>query len=166
MAASIARLPWVLPATILWDHFDWQAYAETPVLKNCLSHFVRILFFWVDYCRAAIAQCLDRRDVKWLIYPLSSINDHITLMPARPAFSDLPLNKEEPLFSAWGLWGKNDELGTLNFLTEEVVRSAASEIEEGIRINLNWTFGEPSRPCFGRQRCEHKVLNSFRFVLT
>jgi hypothetical protein len=78
-------------------------------------------------------------------------------MQPRPAFSDLPLNKGDPHLSAWGLWGPNDELGTLNFLTEEVVRSAAAEIKVGIRINLNWTFGEPSRPCFGRQQCEHKV---------
>jgi hypothetical protein len=101
-----------------------------------------------------------------MAYRLSSINDHITSMPSRPAFSELPLNKGDPLFSAWGLWGKTDELGTLNFLTEKVVRSAASEIKDGIRINLNWTFGEPSRPCFGRQRCEHKVLNSFSIMLT
>ena len=79
-------------------------------------------------------------------------------MQSRPAFSDLPLNKGDPQLSAWGLWGKGDELGTLNFLTEEVVRAAASEIKDGVRINLNWSFGEPNPPCFGRQRYEHKVV--------
>lgn len=78
-------------------------------------------------------------------------------MPPRPAFSELPLNKGDPWLSAWGLWGKEDQLGTLNLLTEEVVKSAAAEIKEGVRISLNWAFGEPSRPCFERQACEHKV---------
>src|SRR5436305_12884547 len=86
---------------------------------------------------------------------LFNLNSQI--MSSRPAFSDLPLNESDPWLSAWGLWGSKDELGTLNFLTEDVVRRAATEIKDGIRINLNWTCGEPSRPCFGRQRCEHKV---------
>ena len=85
-------------------------------------------------------------------------------MQSRPAFSDLPLNKGDPYLSAWGLWGKDDELGTLNLLTDEVVRAAASEIKDGVRINLNWTFGEPSRPCLERQRCEHKVTCWMSFV--
>jgi hypothetical protein len=78
-------------------------------------------------------------------------------MPKRPAFSELPLNKGDPWLSAWGLWGKDDELGTLNFLTEDVVKAASSEIKDGVRVSLNWFFGEPVRPCFGRQRCEHNV---------
>jgi hypothetical protein len=79
--------------------------------------------------------------------------------PQHPPFSSLPLNKGDPPHSAWGLWGKDDQLGTLNYLTEENTRAAASEITEGIRVGLNWTFGEPSRPCFERQMCEHKVLS-------
>lgn len=78
-------------------------------------------------------------------------------MPSRPAFTDLPLNKSDPFLSAWGLWGPHDDLGTLNFLTNDVVRSAVGEIKDGERVSLNWTFGEPSRPCFERQACEHKV---------
>jgi len=80
-------------------------------------------------------------------------------MPHRPAFSDLPLNKGDPWLSAWGLWGPNDELGTLNFLTHDVVKAATAEIKDGVRISLNWTFGQPSRPCFNRQICQHKVIS-------
>jgi hypothetical protein len=87
-------------------------------------------------------------------------------MPLRPAFSELPLNKNDPWLSAWGLWGKDDQLGTLNLLTEDVVKSAAAEIKDGVRINLNWTFGEPSRPCFERQVCEHKVSALFGKILS
>jgi hypothetical protein len=78
-------------------------------------------------------------------------------MQRRPSFSSLPLKEGDPHHSAWGLWGPDDQLGTLNFLTEENTLEAAKEIKEGVRVNLNWTFGEPSRPCFGRQLCEHKV---------
>lgn len=78
-------------------------------------------------------------------------------MSNRPLFSSLPLRKGDPHHSAWGLWGDDDELGTLNLITEETVRAASTEIKEGLRINLNWTFGEPSHPCFGRQKCQHNV---------
>lgn len=51
-----------------------------------------------------------------------------------PAFEDLPLRKEDPHHSAWGLYGPNDELGTLNRLTgERVVASARNEIKTGAR---------------------------------
>ncbi len=51
-----------------------------------------------------------------------------------PAFDDLPLRKGDPHHSAWGLYGDNDELGTLNRLTDErVLRSAKAEIQRGTR---------------------------------
>jgi hypothetical protein len=51
-----------------------------------------------------------------------------------PAFEDLPLRKEDPFLSAWGLYGKDDELGTLNRLTnEKVVSAAQAEITTGVR---------------------------------
>jgi len=78
-------------------------------------------------------------------------------MSTRPAFSELPLNKGDPFLSAWGLWGKDDQLGTLNFLTNQVVKSAASEIKEGVRISLNWPLHEPTKPAFGRPPFHHKV---------
>lgn len=30
-----------------------------------------------------------------------------------PKFEDLPLGKDDPPYSAWGLWGDNDEVGTV-----------------------------------------------------
>ena len=51
-----------------------------------------------------------------------------------PRFSDLPLRKGDPPYSAWGLYGPNDELGTLNRLTDElVVKAASEEIKSGVR---------------------------------
>jgi hypothetical protein len=51
-----------------------------------------------------------------------------------PRFEDLPLQKGDPPHSAWGLYGENDELGTLNRLTDErVVAAARAEIQCGVR---------------------------------
>lgn len=36
----------------------------------------------------------------------------------------------------WGRWGSDDEIGTLNLITDEVVRAAAAEIRTGRRIPL------------------------------
>ncbi|MFE1415113.1 cyclase family protein [Streptomyces sp. NPDC085524] len=36
----------------------------------------------------------------------------------------------------WGRWGAEDEIGTLNLVTDEVVRAAAAEIRSGRRIPL------------------------------
>jgi hypothetical protein len=55
-----------------------------------------------------------------------------------PKFSELPLNLTHPPHSAWGLWGPNDELGTLNHLTPERTVEAAKLITTGTRVGLNW----------------------------
>jgi hypothetical protein len=79
--------------------------------------------------------------------------------PPLPCFDDLPLDKSGPLGNAWGLWGKDDELGMLNRITPDTVRAAASEIREGIRISLDWPLNKPSFPAFDRQRFQHEILN-------
>ncbi|KAH7380741.1 hypothetical protein BKA66DRAFT_587019 [Pyrenochaeta sp. MPI-SDFR-AT-0127] len=55
-----------------------------------------------------------------------------------PRFSELPLDPSHPPHSAWGLWGTEDELGTLNHLTTERTLEAAKEIKTGTRVGLNW----------------------------
>ena len=51
-----------------------------------------------------------------------------------PRFADLPLRKGDPPYSAWGMYGPDDELGTLNRLTDELVaRTAREEIRSGKR---------------------------------
>lgn len=54
-----------------------------------------------------------------------------------PTFSNLPVDWNGPRGNAWGLWGANDQLGTLNHLTAERVRAAAQEeIRTGERVSL------------------------------
>lgn len=51
-----------------------------------------------------------------------------------PSFDQLP-NFHEYTGCAWGIWGDDDELGTVNLLTEKVVAEAAREIKY-----VAWTF--------------------------
>ncbi|KAJ3528953.1 hypothetical protein NM208_g9974 [Fusarium decemcellulare] len=80
-------------------------------------------------------------------------------LPRRPRFDELPLRPGDPNASAWGLWGDNDELGSLNLLTPEVVRNAASEVVTGKTIPLNLpltAFGQPMNPV--RKACTHRII--------
>ncbi|KAF2115724.1 hypothetical protein BDV96DRAFT_55183 [Lophiotrema nucula] len=73
-------------------------------------------------------------------------------MTKSPKYSDLPLNKGDPFRSAWGLYGKDDQLGTLNRLTEDIVLEASKEIKTGTRISLNWPMDVQNKtPFFNRQ---------------
>ncbi|RDL34696.1 Uncharacterized protein BP5553_07824 [Venustampulla echinocandica] len=77
---------------------------------------------------------------------------------ARPAFESLPLMPDHPKSSSWGLWGNSDELGTLNLLTEEVVRKASEEIRTGRVVPLNLPLDCPLRPMNPlRKQCEHRI---------
>lgn len=54
----------------------------------------------------------------------------------RPDFQSLPFDPSHPPFSAWGLYGPDDELGTLNLLTDETLLAAKSEIITGAAFSL------------------------------
>ena len=56
--------------------------------------------------------------------------------PVLPPFSQLPLSADNPPYSAWGLWGKDDELGRLNLQTLDVTLAAKEEIITGEVISL------------------------------
>ncbi|RYO80309.1 hypothetical protein DL762_007722 [Monosporascus cannonballus] len=80
-------------------------------------------------------------------------------MPEIPAFDSLPLQKDGPPGNAWGLFGADDQLGRLNFLTPEVVKAAASEIQVGTRVSLDWDLDKPRVPGYNRQTFRHRILN-------
>ena len=58
-------------------------------------------------------------------------------MDKLPRFEDLPLRKDDPPLSAWGLYGDHDQLGFLNRLTDATVLQASKEIQTGVRYA--WT---------------------------
>jgi len=77
----------------------------------------------------------------------------------RPAFDELPLGKGDPPYSAWGLYGPDDELGTLNLLTPEVVAEAAKEIRSGVRIGLDLPLDFLANPTGARLPLTHKIIS-------
>lgn len=55
-----------------------------------------------------------------------------------PSFDELP-KFHDMAGCAWDVWGKGDQLGTVNMLTEAVVKRAAQEeIKTGQAVALNW----------------------------
>ncbi|KAJ4138552.1 hypothetical protein NW768_002395 [Fusarium equiseti] len=77
-----------------------------------------------------------------------------------PDFDELPLDKIGPRGNAWGRWGPDDQLGTLNYLNDEVVSQAATEnIKTGTRLSLNWSMTGASNPKFARKNLELKLIN-------
>ncbi|CAG1960112.1 unnamed protein product [Fusarium graminearum] len=79
-----------------------------------------------------------------------------------PDYDDLPQVEGMPKGCTWGLFdqdGKKDMVGTLNFLTPEVVRNAALGVKDGISISLNWPLNAMTKLNVpGRAVPEHKVL--------
>src|SRR4051794_7799032 len=72
-----------------------------------------------------------------------------------PRYADLPLVPGLPARHAWDAWGRDDRVGTLNLLTPERVRHAASLVRRGAVFPLNWDLELPDPPMFGRQRIRH-----------
>ena len=56
-----------------------------------------------------------------------------------PDFDNLPKVADMPQGCAWGIFdkdGKKDLLGTLNLVTQSVVKAAYSEARDGVSISL------------------------------
>ncbi|KAG7453189.1 uncharacterized protein BT62DRAFT_50419 [Guyanagaster necrorhizus] len=80
---------------------------------------------------------------------------------ALPTFDELPMFKDHK-GCAWQVWGPDDQLGTINLLTAEVVKTAASEeIKTGQTVSLNWPLNFPSKPMFHRRSPELLVIDNF-----
>ncbi|KAF2643110.1 putative cyclase [Massarina eburnea CBS 473.64] len=75
-----------------------------------------------------------------------------------PKFCELPLNPSDPPHSAWGLWGTDDELGSLNHLTPERTVLAAKEVKTGTRIGLNWGLEQMDYTGGFRDTIKHEIF--------
>jgi kynurenine formamidase len=74
-----------------------------------------------------------------------------------PTFEELPVRKDLPADCAWGVFGDNDALGCLNFLTPEGVVEAARLVKSGQVFRLDAKMGFAKPPLFGRATAEHRV---------
>ncbi|CAH0020498.1 unnamed protein product [Clonostachys rhizophaga] len=80
--------------------------------------------------------------------------------PASVSFEELPLGESDPPYSAWGLWGKDDELGRTNLITSDITRKAAqTEIRTGEVVQLNLPLNVPIRPMNpARAKLSHRII--------
>lgn len=76
-----------------------------------------------------------------------------------PKYRDLPLDTSKPPRSAWGLFGDDDELGTINLLTPERIANAARLVRAGHVFSLNWDVEKPNPPILGRKPLKHHIID-------
>jgi hypothetical protein len=75
-----------------------------------------------------------------------------------PAFDDLPVRNGAPAESSWGVFGEEDALGCLNFLTPAGVIEAATLMKTGKTFRLDARIGFAKPPLFGRFSVVHNVV--------
>ena len=81
-------------------------------------------------------------------------------MPAAdglPTYAELSAREDAPRGANWGVFGPDDQLGTINFLTPERVVAARACIRKGVSFGLNWRIDLPDPPLFGRGAHRHTV---------
>jgi Putative cyclase len=80
-------------------------------------------------------------------------------LPERlPSFAGLPIKPDYPPHSAWGVFGDDDQIGTLNLLTPERVAAAARLVQDGQVFALNWELELPYPPLFNRAALQHTII--------
>jgi kynurenine formamidase len=81
-------------------------------------------------------------------------------MSDRPAVTPALLEEYCTRFRNWGRWGPEDEIGTLNFITPEVIRRAATLVRQGkvISCALNFDMRGPQTGAFGRVNPLHSMV--------
>jgi kynurenine formamidase len=85
--------------------------------------------------------------------------------PGVPSYAELPQIAALGLAHAWGAFGPDDELGTINHLTAERVRDAATLVVDGTIVNLSLPLNMPDPPLSGRRAFEHELYNIDRNTL-
>ncbi len=74
-----------------------------------------------------------------------------------PAYRDLPRAGDLPARTSWGVFGGDDAIGTLRFITPERVAAAAALVRTGRTFPLGWSLALPDPPMFGRRRLRRSV---------
>lgn len=77
---------------------------------------------------------------------------------AIPDFDDLPVIEKIGLHHAWGVFGPNDQLGAVNFLTPERVARAAGLVRDGAVFNLCLPLTAFDPPLYEREPMRHTLF--------
>lgn len=86
----------------------------------------------------------------------------------QPTSGDLPLYRDLPFNDAlrgrvsWGVFGDQDDLGTIGLIGPDEVLRAASEIRRGARFPLSLPLNEPDPPPARRQPFTHHIFKEDR----
>lgn len=76
-----------------------------------------------------------------------------------PSYAELPESaKGAPWKTAWGVFGRDSQLGTLELLTPERRRQALALVREGVTINLDHPLDMPLSIFKHRRRFRHNVF--------
>ena len=75
-----------------------------------------------------------------------------------PAFDELAEVPGLGLRHAWGMFGDDDRLGSINLLTAARVLAATASVRTGEIVSLDLPLDLPDPPLFGRQAYEHHVF--------
>lgn len=82
-----------------------------------------------------------------------------------PAYRDLPLSPTLGLPCAWDVFGRDDSLGTLNFIGSDSLAEGTECIRWGKKIPLSLPLDQPNPGMFWRTPPEHTVLSIDRNTL-
>ena len=84
-------------------------------------------------------------------------------MKAIPKYKDLPEFKELDCRHAWGVFGKDDQLGRINLMTAETVQAAAAEVRRGARFNISLPLDHPEPSwSHNRKNYKHNIFSANR----
>ncbi|MDP2949383.1 MAG: cyclase family protein [Chloroflexota bacterium] len=75
-----------------------------------------------------------------------------------PSYAELPVKAGAPANSAWGLFGEDDQVGTINLLVAEKVKEAATLVRKGKVFSLNLPLDVPNPALFDRKTPQHTLL--------
>jgi len=78
-------------------------------------------------------------------------------LAALPTYRELLARTDAPPGTSWGLFGADDELGTLNLITAEHARASAALVRTGEVFSLNWNVELPDPGPFRRPPVRHQV---------
>jgi kynurenine formamidase len=82
-----------------------------------------------------------------------------------PRHDQLPVREGAPAGAAWGVFGDDDQLGTINLLTPATVVEAAGSIRSGRTFALNLSIDIPNPPLFGRGKHNHVIKQYASYIL-
>jgi kynurenine formamidase len=72
--------------------------------------------------------------------------------PTLPTFAELQARTDgAPAGSSWGVFGKDDEIGTLNLIGPDQTAAGAREVILGQTHSLNWHIDEPAKNAYRKQ---------------